>query len=208
MDTVQQRILESIQVKQRMMQNTEFTGGVRKAADMITCCLKNGGKLVLAGNGGSESDALHFAGEITGRFLKERDPWPALVLGADPATMTAIANDYGYEETYARQAKAFVKKGDVFIGISTSGNSINVIRAMEAVYGTGCKMIALLGRDGGRMKAMAHQALVIPSDVTARIQESHITVIHILCELVEEAMNGAERTGKNGYEEQEESEVL
>ncbi len=188
MDIIQQRLQDSIEVKKRIMDDGELIRGIHKAADMIAACLKNGGKLVLAGNGGSESDSLHFAGEITGRFQKEREPWPAVVLGADPATLTAISNDYGYEEAYARQAKAFVRDGDVFIGISTSGNSRNLIKAISAVGHTNCKTIALLGKDGGAVKSMVSQSLIVPSNVTARIQESHITMIHIICELTEEAM--------------------
>ena len=185
---VKQSFQESIEVKQKVISDDVLVVNIEKAADEIAKALGNGGKLVICGNGGSESDSLHFAGEIVGRFQKEREPWPAVVLGADPATMTAIANDYGYEEAYARQARAFVNSGDVFIGISTSGNSKNIVRALERIKGRDCVRIGLLGRDGGKIKAMVDIPIVIPSDNTARIQESHITTIHSICEIVEEKL--------------------
>lgn len=188
MSIIEQRIMDSIAVKQKMLAEKNVLASIQEAADIIINCLKRGGKLVIGGNGGSESDSLHFAGEIVGRFQQERAAWPAIVMGADPATMTAIANDYGYEEAYARQARAFVHTGDILFVISTSGNSRNLIRAVKAVENVDCKTIALLGRDGGKLREIADCSIVIPADVTARIQESHITVIHILCELIEEAM--------------------
>ena len=137
------------------------------------------------GNGGSASDALHFAGEIIGRFQREREAWPAIVLNADVATMTAIANDYGYEEIFSRQAEGHCKPGDVFIGISTSGNSKNVIKAIRAAKKKGCKTAGLLGKEGGMIKDIVDYSIIIPCNVTARIQECHILLIHIICEIVE-----------------------
>lgn len=183
-----QCLLESIDVKKKMMGDKAIVEQINRAAGMVIHCLEHGGKLIIGGNGGSESDSLHFAGEITGRFQKERMPWPAVVLGADQATLTAIANDYGYEKAFARQAKALAKKEDILFVISTSGNSKNLIHAVQEVGQTGCKTIALLGKDGGELAGMVDCPIVVPSGVTARIQESHITIIHIICGLVEEAL--------------------
>ena len=152
--------------------------------------------MVLCGNGGSASDALHFAGEIVGRFIRERDAWPAVVLNADVATMTAIGNDYGYDDVFSRQAQAHCQEGDVFIGISTSGNSENVRRALEMAKSKGCKTAALLGKDGGIIGKIADIPLIVPCNTTARVQESHILLIHIMCELVERDLEVDREIGK------------
>ena len=180
-----ERIKDSIRLKQSLLEDRELLKTVEDLAVEIAKCLKNGGKLVPCGNGDSASDALHFAGEIVGRFQRERSPWPAVVLNADVATMTAIANDYGYDEVFARQVRGHVKPGDVFIGISTSGNSENVLRAATATGEMGAITAALLGRDGGKIGKLVKYPVIVCGDVTARIQECHITLIHILCELVE-----------------------
>lgn len=186
--TICQCLLESIDTKKRIVENEAIVRSINKAADMVIHCLKCGGKLIIGGNGGSESDSLHFAGEITGRFQKEREPWPALVLGADQAILTAIANDYGYEKAFARQARALAKKEDILFVISTSGNSTNLIHAVREVASAGCKTIALLGKNGGKLAGIVDCPIIIPSEVTARIQESHITIIHIICKLVEDTL--------------------
>lgn len=186
------RIEESIEVKQSLLKDEELLRTVSGLAEAAVRCLNSGGKLVLCGNGGSASDALHFAGEIVGRFQKERSPWPAVVLNADVATMTAIANDYGYDDVFARQAEGIVCPGDVLIGISTSGNSENVRRAVEIAKNKGATTAALLGRDGGKIGKLAEYPIVVRGNVTARIQECHILLIHILCELIENAMTNHE----------------
>ncbi len=183
-----ERIEDSIRLKQSLLEDRGLLKTVENLAVEIAKCLKNGGKLVLCGNGGSASDALHFAGEIVGRFQKERSPWPAVVLNADVATMTAIANDYGYDEVFSRQARGHVNLGDVFVGISTSGNSENVLRAVMAAEEMGAVTAALLGRDGGKIGKLVKFPVIVHSDVTARVQECHIMLIHILCELVEDAL--------------------
>lgn len=182
------RIEESIAVKQGLLRNENLLEKLDDAAHVILDCLKNGNKIVLCGNGGSASDALHFAGEIVGRFQKERVAWPAVVLNADVATMTAIANDYSYNDVFARQAEGHVNSGDVFIGISTSGNSENVLRALEVAKSKGGKTIVLVGKDGGKLSKVADCSLVVPCMVTARVQECHIMLIHIMCEMVENMM--------------------
>jgi D-sedoheptulose 7-phosphate isomerase len=182
---VKQRFLDSIAVKQAVVENDELIRNVDELAECLAETIRHGNKLVLCGNGGSASDALHFAGEIVGRFQLERNPWPAVVLNADVATMTAIANDYGYDNVFAREAKGQLKPGDLFIGISTSGNSENVLRAVNVAKEVGAKTGALLGRDGGKIAPLVDYPVVVACQNTARIQESHITIIHSICEMVE-----------------------
>lgn len=184
------RIQESICAKEALLTNIKLQEIIEQAAECISQTLKTGGKLVLCGNGGSASDALHFAGEIVGRFVKERDPWPAVVLNADVASLTAIANDYGYDDVFAREAKAFLSDKDIFVGISTSGNSENVYRAALVAKNVGAKSIALLGRDGGKIGKAVDLPLIVPHSITARVQECHIMIIHIICELIENIMSG------------------
>ena len=183
-----ERLQDSIDLKRSLLEDNVLLETVSDLAGEIVKCLKNGGKLVLCGNGGSASDAMHFAGEIMGRFQKERESWPAVALNADVATMTSIANDYGYDEIFARQASGFIIADDIFIGISTSGNSENVRRAAEVARTKGAVTAALLGRDGGKIGKLVDYPIIVRGSVTARVQECHITLIHILCELVESRM--------------------
>lgn len=191
-DVVKQRISDSIAVKQQMLENEELINIVAALADEIVKCLSNGGKLIICGNGGSASDALHFAGEVVGRFVKERRAWPAVVLNADVATMTAVANDYGYEDVFARQAEGHVKPDDIFIGISTSGNSENVYRAQLKAKQLGAITACLVGKDGGKIGRESDYSIIVPCPVTARVQECHINIIHILCELAEAKLSELE----------------
>ena len=187
-DVIIKRIKDSITVKQNLLENEELLQAIEALANVIANCINTGHKLVICGNGGSASDALHFAGEIVGRFQKERKAWPAVVLNADVATMTAIANDYSYDDVFARQAQGHVNGGDVFVGISTSGNSENVYRAALVAKKKGAITAALLGKDGGRIGKQVDYPIIVPCMTTARVQESHIMLIHILCEIVEEKM--------------------
>ena len=182
---IKQRINDSIEVKKGLLENESLLENLECLTHEIEKAIRKGHKLVLCGNGGSASDALHFAGEIVGRFIRERDAWPAVVLNADVATMTAIGNGYGYDDVFSRQAQAHCQEEDVFIGISTSGNSENVRRALEMAKSKGCKTAALLGKDGGIIGKIADIPLIVPCNTTARVQESHILLIHIMCELVE-----------------------
>ena len=147
-ELVIQRFKDTIEVKEDIMADNTVITTIVTLADEIAATISRGNKLVLCGNGGSASDALHFAGEIVGRFQMERSAWPAVVLNADVATMTAIANDYGYDDVFSRQAEGHVIPGDLFIGISTSGNSENVLRAVKVAEKCGAKTAALLGKDG------------------------------------------------------------
>lgn len=187
-DIMKQRISESIEVKRGVLENEDLLNVLEALTEEVITAIKNGHKLVLCGNGGSASDALHFAGEIVGRFVRERSAWPAVVLNADVATMTAIGNDYGYDDVFARQAQGHCQLGDVFIGISTSGNSENVLRAVCMAKSKGCKTAALLGGDGGKIGKTVDYPLIVPCNITARVQESHILLIHIICELVEKVL--------------------
>lgn len=144
--------------------------------------------MLLCGNGGSASDALHIAGEIVGRFRKERRAWPAVALNADVATMTSIANDYGFDEVYARQVEAHMTEADLLIGFSTSGNSKNVHRAILKAKEIRGATVLFSGSSGGKICGSADFSILVPSETTARIQECHITIGHILCEIVEERL--------------------
>ena len=157
----------------------------------ISACvhsLRAGGKLMLCGNGGSAADSQHLAAEFTGRFIKDRPPVAAIALSTDTSALTCIANDYSFEAIFARQVQAIGKAGDCLIAISTSGNSGNVLAAVAAAKASGITCIGLLGRDGGKLKAVCDIAIVVPSQVTARIQEAHILIGHSLCGAVEQQL--------------------
>lgn len=160
---------------------------VQAAADLLIESLQNGGQVLVCGNGGSSSDAQHLVGELVGRFLTERRPLPAIALGGSEAALTAIANDYSYEQGYSRQVRAYARPGDIFIGITTSGNSGNIVAAAEAAKAAGAKVIGMTGEGGGKMKGLSDVLLNVPSKQTPRIQEMHILLIHVLCEAVDNA---------------------
>ena len=187
-ELMKQRIQDSMDVKKELLNNENLLKNLEALVEEIVNAISNGHKLVLCGNGGSASDALHFAGEIVGRFIRERDAWPAVVLNADVATMTAIGNDYSYNDVFARQAQGHCQEGDILIGISTSGNSENVLRAVNMAKSKGSKTAALLGKDGGKIGKIVDYPLIVPCNITARVQESHILLIHIMCELAEKAL--------------------
>ena len=156
------------------------------AAQKIQGRLEAGGKLMLMGNGGSAADAQHIAAELVGRFKKERKAMPALALTVDTSSLTALGNDYGFDTIFERQVEALANKNDAVIGISTSGNSENIIRAVNKANSIGAFTIGLLGNDGGKLKDAVNLPIIIPSNDTARIQEVHITIGHIICEIIEE----------------------
>ena len=148
-------------------------------------CIKHGGKILVMGNGGSAADAQHIAAEIVGRFKKERKGMPAIALTTDTSILTSVGNDYGYDYIFARQIEALCRAEDLVIGITTSGNSANVVRAMEAARDIGATTVGLTGGNGGKLTAICQHNLIMPSSVTARIQEAHIFVGHSLCEILE-----------------------
>jgi D-sedoheptulose 7-phosphate isomerase len=165
-----------------------LTPAVSDAVDIICNSLATGGQLLVAGNGGSAADAQHMVAELTGRFLRERQPFRALALHVNTSALTAIGNDYGYEHVFARELTAHARPGDVFLAITTSGNSQNILRAIEAARKSKTAVIGLTGESGGQMRGACDLCLCVPSKSTARIQEMHITIGHAICQLLEERL--------------------
>lgn len=174
----------------------ELTATIANLAQRLIDTFQIGNKLLIMGNGGSAADAQHFAGEIVSRFRIERPGLPAIALSTDSSILTAIGNDYGFERVFSRQVEALASPGDAVIGISTSGNSPNVAKALEVARQAGCTTIGLLGKDGGSIKELCDIPLIIPSPDTPRVQEGHITIIHILCDLIEQGMFGPGANGR------------
>lgn len=158
---------------------------IAKIGEILSECLKNGGKILICGNGGSAADAQHFAAELSGRYKKERRALAGIALTTDTSALTAIGNDYGFEFVFSRQVAALGAAGDVLVGISTSGNSANVLNAFKEAKKMGLKCVGLSGRGGGAMSALCEMNLIVPSDDTARIQEMHILSIHSLCQIID-----------------------
>lgn len=183
-ESIQKELQESIDAKQKTLDN--LVPDIERAARAIIASIKKGGKLILFGNGGSASDAQHIAAELVARFRKERAAIPAIALTTDTSVLTAIANDYEYRRVFARQVEALCAKNDIVLGISTSGNSHNVLDAVKMAKKIGAKTIALCG-EGGELFKHTDLSLCVPSTNTPRIQECHITIGHILCKLVEDA---------------------
>jgi phosphoheptose isomerase len=165
-----------------------FEEPLQRAADMVSRCLTSGHKLLVCGNGGSAADATHLATEVLVRFVEDRRPYPAISLAANGELMTAICNDYNFDEVFARQVWGLGEKGDLLIVLTTSGKSRNVLRALEEANRKGVESIAFLGRDGGFTKGVATLDLLVPGTVTARIQEAHKLLFHVLCEIVEQRL--------------------
>jgi len=170
---------------------------VAKAADLIEQCLRGGNKLLVCGNGGSAADASHFATEFVVRFMKDRPAYPAICLAGDGGLLTAAGNDYGFDEIFARQVAAFGLPGDLLICLTTSGKSKNVERAFQEAKARNLKTIAFLGRDGGSTIGMADVDLLVRGDLTARIQEAHQLLLHVLCEIVEGRLSEKKKTSKH-----------
>ena len=170
---------------------SSLTDSVSEAVDMIYASLVEGGQLFVAGNGGSAADAQHIAAELTGRFILERKPIRAMALHVNTSSLTAIGNDYGFEKVFARELAAHARPGDVFLAISTSGNSANILRAIEAAREDKVPVIGMTGETGGKMRTACDLCLCVPSKSTARIQEMHITIGHAMCELLEERLAAA-----------------
>lgn len=168
-----------------MLGETGYLDTIEQVTQVMVDCLCAENKILLAGNGGSAADAQHFAGEIVGRFLMERKALPAISLCVDPSVMTCIGNDYGYEAVFERQLSGLGNAGDVLVAISTSGNSENLIRAVETAKQMGIHTVGLLGKTGGKLKELCDYALVVPSNETPRIQEIHTFSVHLLCEYIE-----------------------
>lgn len=166
----------------------QLAEAITASVEMLVDALRNGKKILLMGNGGSAADAQHFAAEMVGRFLMERKALPAIALTTDTSILTAVGNDYGFDEIFKRQVEALAEPGDVVFGISTSGKSVNVKRAIEAGKNIGAKTLGLLGCDGGDIASVVDLHLTVPSSETPRIQEAHLVIIHIICDLVEKGL--------------------
>lgn len=181
---------DSIETKKLLLETSQ--DAILDCAQLLVDCLKKDRKILFCGNGGSSCDAAHIAAELVIRYKSgnERRALPAMSLGTDHAVLTACSNDYGYEYIFSRQVEAFGREGDVLVAITTSGNSPNVIRAVEAAKAKGLGTLALLGGTGGKLKGVCDRELVVPSSVTARIQESHILVGHIFCSIIEKELFG------------------
>ena len=191
-DPISAIVADSLEVKRRYF--AEHAADVESAARLIAGAFAAGGKLLICGNGGSAADAQHVAGEFVNQFLrKDRRALPALALSTDGGVLTCIANDTGFERVFARQVEAFGARGDVLLAITTSGNSPNVVAAVKQAREQGLKVVGLLGRDGGRVRASCDLSLVVPSDDTQRIQETHNLIGHVLCDLVEQTLFPVER---------------
>lgn len=179
-------ITSSIKVKQQILNDEAFLAKIEEAVELITTAFKNGNKVLFCGNGGSAADAQHLAAEFSGRFYKNRPALPAEAIHCNTSYLTAVANDYSYDVIYARIIDGMGYKGDVIIGLSTSGNSANIVSAFESAKNKGMITIGFTGEAGGKMKALSDVLFNVPSSDTPRIQESHIMIGHIVCEFVEE----------------------
>lgn len=190
---VSQQFEQSIRVKQESLEM--MVAPIAGAVEMMTHCLLNEGKILACGNGGSAADAQHFAAELVGRFEAERQELAAISLTTDSSILTAVGNDYGYEQVFARQVRALGRTGDVLLAISTSGNSANVITAISAAHDAGMQIVALTGKAGGKIGKMLKDDdihLCVPAERTARIQEVHLLAIHCLCDGIDALLLGAE----------------
>ena len=187
-ERIKEMIKESINVFSNVSE--ENSNEIRNSVDMILECLKNGNKIILAGNGGSATQASHIGAEFSGRYKLERRGLPAVALTTDLAAVTAIGNDYGFEHIFERQLEALGKTNDVLIVLSTSGNSKNINNAIRKAKEMGIKIISLIGKDGGEQKGNSNIEMIVPSKNVPKIQEAHLAILHIICEIVEEKMFG------------------
>lgn len=189
-DKILRAIEDSIRVKEAILNDKDILNTILEVSDEICKAFKKDGKVLICGNGGSAADAQHIASELSGRFYLDRPPLFAEALHVNTSYLTAVANDYSYDEVYARLLKAKGRRGDVLIGVSTSGNSKNVLNAFEAANSIGMITVGLTGKMGGRMRDLCKYIIRVPSTDTARTQEAHILIGHILCEIVERELFG------------------
>lgn len=185
LDKINHIISESIQVKQSLLSNAALLEQIAGVVDAVTTAFRNGHKVQFCGNGGSAADAQHLAAEFSGRFYKNRTALPSDALHCNSSYLTAVANDYGYDEVYSRLVEGTMQSGDILIGLSTSGNSPNIIKAFETARAKNILTVGFTGNGGGKLEELSQFLLDIPSKNTPRIQESHIMIGHIICELVE-----------------------
>lgn len=186
MDHIKKLIEESIEVKNKILSNEGILKKIDELTDIAVAALKNNHRIYFCGNGGSAADAQHLAAEFSGRFYLDRDALPAEALHCNTSYLTAVANDYSYDVIYARLVKGLAHKGDILIGLSTSGNSVNIVKAFETAREKGVITVAFTGAGGGKLKELSDYLFDVPSKNTPRIQESHIMIGHIICQLVEQ----------------------
>jgi len=187
---IKDQIKKSYETKQAIYENEDLLNKIEEVSKLCVELYKGTNKTILAGNGGSAADAQHIAAELVGRYGFDRPSIPSLALTTDTSNLTAIGNDYGYDKVFSRQLEGMGQSGDIFIGISTSGNSQNIINAFNSAKEKRITTIALVGKDGGEMARLADYSLIVPSDSTPRIQESHILIGHILCDIIEKEIFG------------------
>jgi len=183
-DTIRDALNTALRTLQSFVASDDHIQTMEDIAALIAECYRNHGQVIIFGNGGSMCDAMHFAEELTGRFRQDRPPLPAIAI-SDPSHITCVGNDYGFDEIFARGVQAYGKPNDVAIGISTSGNSENILRALDRAISMGLKTVALLGKDGGKLKGLCDLELIIPGETSDRIQEVHMAILHILIEKIE-----------------------
>jgi D-sedoheptulose 7-phosphate isomerase len=188
MNALRKNILAAIEAQKLLLVDEVLMSVFEQATNHVVSCYKKGGRLFIAGNGGSAADAQHLAAEFVSKLARDRNPLPAEALTTDSSILTAIANDYGFEQVFSRQLAGKLQVNDVFLGITTSGHSSNVIEALEVCKSKGIKTIVFAGRDGGRAKVVADYCLIVPGNVTSTIQELHILLAHTLCECVESVL--------------------
>jgi D-sedoheptulose 7-phosphate isomerase len=189
MESIISQIQENIRIKQSLMEREDILLNIEKAVEYIVSCFKNGNKVLIFGNGGSAADAQHIAAEFTGRFILDRKALPAIAITTDSSALTSISNDYGFDDVFRRQIEGLANEGDVVVGISTSGKSVNILRAFNEAKRKGAYTIALLGKGGGECRHDSDISIIVPSDDTPRIQETHILIGHIICDLVEKELS-------------------
>lgn len=185
---IKQSIESSIDTKAKILNDEALIQVIDEVSRYAVALYQRGNKVLLAGNGGSAADAQHIAAELVGRYGFDRPSIPALALTTDSSNVTAIGNDYGYEQIFSRQLEGMGVEGDLFIGISTSGNSANLIKACEVAKAKGIRSVALVGKDGGKMAQISDDAIIVPSNDTPRIQEAHILIGHIFCDIIEQSL--------------------
>ena len=190
LEYIRGQVAASAATKQKILEDVAFLEKIAEVIKVSVQVYKNHKKILIAGNGGSAADAQHFAAELVGRYGFDRPSLPALALTTDTSNLTAIGNDYGYDFVFSRQLEGMAQEGDLFIGISTSGNSENILNAFKSAKEKGVITVALTGRDGGKMADAADYTLIVPSDSTPRIQESHLLIEHMICDAIEKEMFG------------------
>ncbi len=189
---IEENLKQSYEVKKKLLEDTQIKTEIQEVAERCVAVYRRGNKTLIAGNGGSASDSQHMAGELSGRFNFDRPGIPSIALTTNTSALTAIGNDYGYDKIFSRQVQADGVEGDMFIGLSTSGNSLNILKAIEECQKKGIITVGLTGASGYKLAEVCDNCIMVPSESTPRIQEAHILIIHLICAVVEESLFGGE----------------